>query len=113
MSDSLYAQYLRERSFDHIVETDKGFASYRYVKDGKSVYIVDIYVVPEARKEGVAAAMADTIVEEARKKGCTELLGSVCPSAKGSTTSLQVLLGYGMSLQSASNDFIVFSKEIK
>jgi GNAT superfamily N-acetyltransferase len=114
MSDkaSLYAQYLEERSFDHIIETERGFASYRYLNDGKSVYIVDIYVTPRARKDGVASALADTIVREALQKGCTELLGSVCPSAKGSTLSLKVLIGYGMTLHTASNDFIVFRKEI-
>ena len=114
MGKSLYGQYLEERSFgqDLIVENDQGFATYKYVNDGKSVYIVDIYVIPAARKTKVASALADIIVGIAKEKGCTELLGSVCPSAKNSTTSLKVLLGYGMTLQSSQNDFIVFRKDI-
>lgn len=110
---SLYSRYLQERTEDHIVETEQGFASYRIVNEGKSAYIIDIYVVPETRKAGVASTLADTIAGLAKSKGCTELLGSVVPSAKGSTSSLKVLLGYGMTLKSSSNDFIVFSKEIK
>lgn len=109
---SLYADYLREKTTDNIIETDKGFATYRYLDNNKTVYIVDIYVRPDFRKTDVASTMADTIVEEAHKKGCNKLLGSVVPSNKNSTISMLVLLAYGMDLDSSSNDFVVFKKEI-
>lgn len=109
---SMYGAYLQERSKDCIVETEKGFATYRFINDGKSVYIIDIYVVPAYRKEKVASALADTIMDIAREWGCVEALGTVVPSANNSTASLKVLLGYGMTLKSSSNDLIVFSKEI-
>ena len=78
----------------------------------KTVYIVDLYILPDFRREHVASFLADSIVEEAKLKGCNKLLGSVVPSNKNSTTSLKVLLGYGMVLESSSNDFIVFRKDI-
>lgn len=109
---SLYADYLEERTNDRIMECATGFATYRYINDGKSVYIIDIFTVPEARKTGMAGHIADMIVEEARAKGCKELLGTVVPSTKSSTASLKVLLGYGMCLQSASQDLVVFRKDI-
>lgn len=109
--ESLYAQYISERLGDHVLEVENGFATYRYISD-KSVYIVDIYVKPSCRKSGLAAEMADEIVRMAKVRGCAELLGSVVPSTANSTTSMKVLLGYGMSLQNSSNDFIVFRKEI-
>lgn len=112
MSGSHYAQYLQERTEDKILETDYGFATYRYINNGRSVYIVDIFVSPDYRRKNGASAMADKVVEIAVQKGCTEMLGSVVPSAKGSTESLQVLIGYGMKLKSASENFIVFSKEL-
>lgn len=110
--DSLYSQYLRERTHDEIIETEEGFATYRFMNEGKSVYIVDIYTIQASRQKGTASGIADKVVEIAKQRGCTELLGSVCPSAKNSTISLKVLLGYGMSLLSSSNDFIVFKKDI-
>lgn len=110
---SLYAQYLSERSDDHIYETEKGFVTYRFINGGKTLYIVDIFVLPEFRQAKVAGDMADKVCSLAKEKGSIEVLGSVCPSAKGSTISLKVLLGYGMSLQSASDNFIVFRKEIQ
>jgi GNAT superfamily N-acetyltransferase len=109
---SLYAQYLMERTEDLIIEMDNGFATYRYLPGGKSVYIVDIYTSPDVRRTGTASWLADAIAKEAKDKGCIELLGSVVPSTKGSTASLQVLLGYGMTLSSAATDFIIFRKDL-
>lgn len=108
---SLYAQYIKENRNDECIESDKGFCTYRYL-NADQVYIVDIYVLPEHRKSKEASNLADLVTIEAKSKGCKVLLGSVVPSAKNSTASLKVLLGYGMSLDSASNDFIVFKKDI-
>lgn len=109
---SLYADYLSERTDDKIIEGPSGFVTYRYLNEGKSVYIIDIFTVPEKRKMGVAADFADMVVEEAKLRGCKEMLGTVNPSAKGSTASLKVLLAYGFSLLSCSNDVIIFKKEL-
>ncbi len=109
---SLWADYLREKTSDHIVETSRGFVTYRYIEEDKTVYIVDIYVVPEYRQTKEASQMADSICAEAKKRGCVKLLGSVIPSNKNSTSSLKVLLGYGMTLDSCSTDFILFRKDL-
>ena len=108
---SFYKDYIEERTTDHVIETDDGFALYRFL-DGGVCYIVDIYTRPGCRQVGAAGLIADQIVKEARDKGCHELLGTVKPSAKGSTISLKVLLGYGMTLKSAGDDFIIFRKDI-
>ena len=108
---SMYAEYLKEKTNDEILETEEGFATYRFVNE-KQVYIIDIYVKPGFRYEGHASVMADTIVGLAKQRGCTELLGSVVPTTKKSTDSLWVLLRYGMTLLSSTNDFILFRKEI-
>lgn len=108
---SLYANYIRERTNDEIIETDTGFATYRFLNE-KQVYLVDIFILPEHRKLGDASAISDSICRLAKERGCTELLGSVVPSTKGSTESLKVLLAYGMRLDSAANDLIIFKKDI-
>lgn len=107
---SLYAEYILERTNDLIVETESGFATYRYINDNKTCYIVDIYTVPSERKKGAAALLADHIALEAKEKGCTELWGTVVPSAKGATASLRVLLAYGFELLSSTDNLIVFRK---
>lgn len=109
---SLYADYLKERTDDKIIETENGFCTYRYINDGKSVYIIDIYTIPELRQTNYASSLANEVVMEAKANGCTELLGTVVPSTKNSTVSLKVLMGYGMTLYSANQNLIVFRKEI-
>ena len=108
---SMYAEYLTEKTDDQILEVQEGFATYRYI-DEKTVYIIDIYVKPEFRRNHIAKAMADTIVRLAKEKGCQILLGSVVPSAKGSTESLKALIAYGFQLHSSQQNFVVFKKEI-
>ncbi len=109
---SHYADYLRERTTDAIIEDDTGFATYRFTEDGRGVYLVDIYVVPEYRKKGVATEMANRIAKEAKNAGCTCIIGSVVPSNKGSTASLDVLRAYGMELVSSGVDILYFRKDI-
>jgi len=107
---SLYSEYLKEKTNDGILETSRGFATYRYLD--RSVYIIDIYVVPQFRKTGEASQMADCIAKEAKENGCTKMIGSVVPSNKDSTASIKVLLAYGMRLSSSSDNFILFEKEL-
>jgi uncharacterized radical SAM superfamily Fe-S cluster-containing enzyme len=110
---SLYADYLVEKTNDKILEHgSSGFATYRFLDDGKTVYIVDIYVVGKFRKSGLAKEMADKIAVEAKKLGAVKMLGTVIPSNKNSTESLKVLIAYGMRLVSSGNDLIVFEKEL-
>lgn len=109
---SLYAKYLTERTNDRILEINHGFATYRFIPEQNAVYIIDIFVESDFRKAGSASSMANEIAKMAKKEGCTKMIGSVVPSAKGSTESVKVLLAYGMRLKSASNDFVVFEKEL-
>ncbi len=109
---SLYGDYLVERTNDQILENEYGFATYRFLENCKTVYIVDIYVIPEARVKGIATDMADQIEKIAKERGCIDMIGTVLPSAKGSTASLAVLLAYGMKLHSSAQDAIILRKEI-
>lgn len=108
---SHYAEYLRERTTDHIIETDTGFVTYRFT-DSDTCYLIDIYVRPDFRMKREATDLANRVARIAQERGCKFLLGSVVPSTKGSTDSLRALLAYGMRLDSSTNDFIVFRKDI-
>lgn len=109
--DSLYAQYIKERTDDQIIETDEGFCTYRYLNSDQ-VYIVDLYIMPEFRKKWHASSMANTVCHEARSKGCKELIGTVVPSCKGANASILTLIAYGMEVKSSSDNLIVFKKDL-
>jgi ribosomal protein S18 acetylase RimI-like enzyme len=107
----MYGDYIRERTSDHYKETDKGWVTYRYLNE-KQCYIIDIYTRPDFRQTGAASTLADLVVEEAKSKGCSELIGTVVPSMKNSTISLKVLFAYGMDLQSCHDNVIICKKDL-
>lgn len=109
--DSLYAQYLLERTDDKILEDKKGFITWRYVNE-KQLYIVDIFVKKQFRKKNVASKLADMVCSIGKNLGYTEVLGTVVPSTKGAEDSLKVLQAYGMKLYSADRDIIIFKKDL-
>jgi Acetyltransferase (GNAT) family len=111
---SMYGDYIKERLNDEIVESEYGFATYRYIDKaiGRAVYIVDIYVNPAFRKSGEAARLADRIVAIAKNYNCTELIGTVSPTSRTATESIKVLLAYGMTLKSSTMDALIFTKNI-
>jgi GNAT superfamily N-acetyltransferase len=111
MTPSMYAAYVAETTHGHVLETEQGFATYVYPDDA-TVYVKEIYIHPDFRKRGVASAITDRIEEEAKQRGCSKMLGSVVPSAKGSTSSMKALLAYGFEIDSSSADFILLRKAI-
>lgn len=107
---SLYADYLQECGHVSIIETDKGFVTYRIM--GQECYIPDIYIVPEHRKSHGASELADKVTEEAKKHGCSILTGSVNMNIKDPTRSLSVLLAYGFKVLKSSETGIILGKDI-
>lgn len=111
---SMYGDYVRERIGDEIMESHRGFATYRFIQDGETnaVYIVDIYITPDFRKAKMASELADEICSIARSKGCSRVIGTVSATAKNPTDSIKVLLGYGMEFYKCNSEGIFFKKEI-
>lgn len=110
VTPSLYAHYLAERCGFAVLECEEGFATYAITVP--TVYIMDMYVVPSARRNGVASRLADQIGELAKVQGCTELSGSIDPLTQGSHESLLVLLAYGMRLSHISGGLVYLKKSL-
>ena len=108
---SLYSEYIKEREGFETLETELGFATYKFGKE--ECYIRDSYVEPEYRKSDVASKLADTISDIAKRRGYKYISGSVVPSVKGSSTSMKVLLAYGFHLLRSEDNMIWFLKELK
>lgn len=107
---SKFSAYLKEREDTELLEVKEGYATYKIL--GKECLIRDIYVIPEYRRRHAASKIADKICEIAKSKGCSILTGTVCPQANNATTSLNVLIGYGMRLHSSTPSLIYFIKEL-
>lgn len=107
---SLYGDYCMERMGKFILEDERGFATYSFT--GDTVYVEDVYVVPEFRKEGIGTQMTEVIAGIAKGKGYKRMITSIVPSTPGATVSMAACLAYGFKLDSSANNFIVLAKSL-
>lgn len=107
---SHFSNYIKERTNKSIIENEFGFLTYYFTDMG--CYIEDMYVDRDFRLMGHAKEMTDSVVEIAKKKGCTKIFCSVIPSTSGSTEANKALMAYGFRLDSATNNFILYIKDI-
>jgi len=107
---NLYASYIKERENFETLEHPDGFAIYQ-IQD-KHIYLKDIYVIPAKRNKKSATEMADRVSEIGIAAGCDRMMGSVWPGDLQATRNIQVLLAYGFKLFKATEQLIVFMKEL-
>ena len=108
---SLYGKYIKERENTEIIETPYGFATYKVLDD--SLYVIDIYILPEFRRLGKAEDLMNqsyNIAKELEKKW---VLGSVCLDANGREASLMAAFYWGMTISHYNGNMIYLKKEIK
>lgn len=108
--NSLYGQYIAAREGFGIVETDRGFVTYKI--QGEEIYLRDLYLTESARHCGHARELADEVCAIGKKAGCKYLSGSVSPQDPEGTENLKALLSYGMRLHSSVPGLIYFVKEL-
>ncbi len=109
---SFYTDYIAERNERESIETEDGFITFDFLTND-IVYIVDLYVVPEKRRAGIASKLADLVCQEALKRGVTTLLSSVDTHTKGAKISHQVMLAYGMKAIRQIENGIYYTKKIE
>lgn len=111
---SLFKDYIEEREKGCVLEREDGFAIYFVLDDaiGKVVYIREIFVPIQFRRNGVATLMADEISTFAREIGAHSLMGSIDPRAPGASGSMQALLHYGFKLDRLDGALIMLKKNL-
>lgn len=116
---SLYSEYLRERTnMDYYEIPDKGFIVYSWLGENEEtgepdrVYLVDIFVRSDFRKDGIATELAEYVYKQADKNRIGKAIGSVDITAKNAGESMKVLLAHGMRPDSFGGNMIWFSKYI-
>jgi L-amino acid N-acyltransferase YncA len=107
---SLWADYLKEREGNSIIEEPWGFIEYRLALP--FMKIESIYVKPEERKAGRASLLADQVTSLAKEQGATHLWSQVWVGALNATASLKAILAYGFTVQGAENGHIILTKEL-
>ncbi len=98
----MYAEYLKEREGIETLTSENGFMTYTLTDD--AVYIVDVYIRPEARKTGEATKLEAKVIEKAKEAGKSHLMGSVSFGVAGIDASLKMMVRSGYSFLSFDNE---------
>jgi hypothetical protein len=106
----MYKDYLKERENAELVEFPHGFVVLKIFPE--SIYLQDMYVVPEKRMTGQAWSMLKHIEQVAIAAGKLKLVTSCSPPANGSTISLKAILAGGFQLESCDKDMIYLTKDL-
>ena len=112
MKKSLYGQYIAEREGNIILETEFGFATCQIEEN--SIYLMDMYVVPEKRQTGVGRDFLNKAAELAKEHNKSIITTSVCYNTNNPETSMLAILSCGFKFFNVkeSDNMIYFYKEI-
>lgn len=108
---SLMAKFKKEYFGVDTLEDENGFAT--FIIQPPSVYIEDVYVVPEKRNSHIATSYANAIARWAIEQGCTTMISTVNLNGLTPDRSMKVLLAYGLKPAGVKDNVISFIKELK
>jgi hypothetical protein len=91
----LYAQYIKERENMDCVYSEHGFATYQINKEKDYVYVCDVYVVPEKRKQHIGLGFVKKIMDLAVELEINNIVTSVDKKANNWEYSEKTILRCG------------------
>ena len=109
---SNYGLYIEEREGIDILEDGKGFATFKHITERKELYISDVFIRKEYRKENRAAGYFDELTEMAKELECEYLLTHVDPETNGWELSQRALTGYGFRETVTVDSLVFFRKDL-
>jgi GNAT superfamily N-acetyltransferase len=107
----VWTEYIKEREGAEVLSFDFGFAVVKH-EEGFCLYLQDVYIKPEFRKQGYGRKIVEIVEASARSLGLKKIVTSCCPTAIGSTDSILAILACGFQLQSCADDIIYLDKEL-
>lgn len=109
-SNSFLAAYMKERTGADTYHDDDGFFTHR--PEDSRYRMLDFYVKPESRKQGISKKYLNMCKEIAKEKGYTKVLGSVCIDAINWETSIKIVYAIGFNYLNADKNMIYFEVEV-
>ena len=105
-----WARYQKELWGYEVIETEHGFVTYADL--GEAVWVVDCWVDPDFRREGLAKSLVHQVETRARTAGKQRLLARIDVTQARPESSLQAQLAYGFVPFSADQGKIWLRREL-
>lgn len=126
----MFAAYSKEREgVETEIEPEKGFATWKMIPPvsreqfqqlaqqgiepaAPAAWLIDIFVAPDYRKNGVASTLADRVAAAAKAQGATKLLGSVDARNHTRTAAMKAILAGGFEFTHVDGQMLWFARPI-
>jgi len=108
----VWAAYIKELYGKEMLETEYGFATYFIVPGTSVCYLEDIFVAPEHRKSRAGTELENAVIEWAKERKCTEIMGSAAVGLPTTERSVAVLIARGYKLSKVTETMLYFKKNI-
>lgn len=108
MVKSNYGLYVQELEGLEIIESNRGFATYRIKDEEKELWVHDVFVRPDYRGCGIAKRYFDELVELAKENGCKSIKTYTNKLNNGWEKSTAMLQKYGFSVNIELQDGTVY-----
>ena len=109
--EEMYQQYVHDKNGENVVVREHGF--YIYVQSGSELWVQDIFVKPESRKHGVAKDFICELLNIAKEKRCSHLVGRVDINHNDYKQALLFHLGVGANIVRTENGIIITALEVE
>ncbi len=110
MSKSLWASYIAELRDTVFIEKEWGFISYSLMED--CIYLEDVFVIPERRKEGLALRLVEEAEAVGRAAGRKFSMAVIRLENRGHAESLKAHLTVGFVPYLCENNKIWLNRRI-
>lgn len=107
---TMLKEYFKEIQNLDILENEYGFALYRIIDD--NLHIQHMFVKPQARAMKIATMLATELEAKAKSARCSTMTCDIEPTNKNATESIRVILSYGFRVLEASDNEVIFYKQI-
>lgn len=110
MVKSNYGLYVQELEGLEIIESNRGFATYKIKDEEKELWVYDVFIRPDYRGCGIALRYVQELEDIAREANCTCLMSITNKNNNGWERSTGLLQKYGFKIEGAADDGTIFLK---
>jgi GNAT superfamily N-acetyltransferase len=107
---TLYAEYLSERMDGEILESEKGFITYKV--NGTECFIIDMFVSKKYRSASFGRDFINELCDIALQRGCNIITANVHLWDKGHDNTLIAAFKTGFKISNAENGVLIIYKKI-
>lgn len=110
LSESMYAEFIKEREGLDLIETNAGFLTFKIV--GGECFIANMFIRPSERGSQLCEELLSNLFDYAMTRKCEVVTGNIHLNDKGCNRTLRAALKNGFNLVKAEHGVLLIAKRM-